>query len=52
MGGLNAPHTALKPRERLAQIVLVAVVQASFVEVKDFHETQRGSGGFASSGRA
>ena len=42
----------LKPMERLAQIVLVPVVQASFVEVKDFNETQRGSGGFGSSGRA
>ena len=41
----------LKPMERLAQLVLVPVVQASFVEVKDFHESQRGSGGFGSSGR-
>ena len=41
----------LKPMERLAQLVLVPVVQASFVEVRDFHETERGSGGFGSSGR-
>src|SRR5947208_17142837 len=41
----------LKPMERLAQLVLVPVVQASFVEVGDFHESQRGSGGFGSSGR-
>jgi dUTP pyrophosphatase len=41
----------LKPMERLAQLVLVPVVQASFVEVKDFHESQRGGGGFGSSGR-
>ena len=37
--------------ERLAQLVLVPVVQASFVEVEDFYESQRGSGGFGSSGR-
>ena len=41
----------LKPMERLAQLVLVPVVHASFVEVKDFHESQRGSDGFGSSGR-
>ena len=41
----------LKPMERLAQLMLVPVVQASFVEVKAFHESQRGSDGFGSSGR-
>jgi dUTP pyrophosphatase len=46
------PRIEAKPMERLAQIVLVPVIQASFVEVKDFNETQRGSGGFGSSGRA
>src|SRR5436189_87308 len=40
----------LKPLERLAQLMLVPVVKASFVEVKDFHESQRGSDGFGSSG--
>jgi dUTP pyrophosphatase len=42
----------LKPMERLAQLMLVPVVKASFVEVKDFHESQRGSNGFGSSGLA
>jgi dUTP pyrophosphatase len=41
----------LKPMERLAQLVLVPVVQAAFVEAEDFSESQRGSGGFGSSGR-
>ena len=41
----------LKPMERLAQLLLVPVVQAAFVELKDFSESQRGSGGFGSSGR-
>ena len=42
----------LRPLERLAQLVLVPVVQAAFVEAEDFSESQRGSGGFGSSGRA
>ena len=42
----------LKPMERLAQLMLVPVVQASFAETTDFHESQRGSGGFGSSGRS
>jgi dUTP diphosphatase len=42
----------LKPLERLAQLVLVPVVKASFIEVKDFHESQRGGDGFGSSGLA
>jgi len=41
----------VKPMERVAQLMLVPVVQASFVETKDFHQSQRGSGGFGSSGR-
>ena len=41
----------LKPMERLAQLMLVPVVQASFVEVRAFHESQRSSDGFGSSGR-
>jgi len=49
----NRSSTAfeLKPMERLAQLMLVSIVQASFVETGDFHESQRGSGGFGSSGR-
>ena len=36
--------------ERLAQLVLVPVVQAHFELVSDFDESQRGSGGFGHSG--
>jgi len=36
--------------ERLAQLVLVPVVQASFVETDDFAASDRGIGGFGSSG--
>jgi len=41
----------LKPMERLAQLVLVPVVRAKFAEVGEFDESQRGQGGFGSSGR-
>jgi len=41
----------LTPMERLAQLVLVPVVKASFIQVKDFDESDRGDGGFGSSGR-
>ncbi|CRL49821.1 MULTISPECIES: dUTP diphosphatase [Pseudomonas] len=36
--------------ERLAQLVLVPVVQAHFEMVEEFVETQRGTGGFGHSG--
>lgn len=37
--------------ERLAQLVVVPVVQAEFDIVTEFTETERGSGGFGHSGR-
>jgi dUTP pyrophosphatase len=40
----------LKPMERLAQLVLVPVVRAVFAEVDDFATSERGAGGFGSSG--
>jgi dUTP pyrophosphatase len=40
----------LKPMERLAQLVLVPVVHASFRETEDFTASERGTGGFGSSG--
>lgn len=40
----------LKPMERLAQLVLLPVVQGTFVTVTDFDESKRGRGGFGSSG--
>lgn len=38
--------------ERIAQLVLVPVVRASFDIVDDFEQTERGAGGFGHSGRA
>jgi dUTP pyrophosphatase len=40
----------LRPMERLAQLVLVPVVMATFAETEDFAMSERGSGGFGSSG--
>ncbi|MFW3614593.1 dUTP diphosphatase [Billgrantia antri] len=49
----NRGHTTfvLEPFERLAQYVLVPVVQAELEVVDDFEASLRGEGGFGSSGR-
>lgn len=41
----------LAPLERLAQLVIVPVMQAEFNVVEDFETSQRGEGGFGSTGR-
>jgi len=51
----NRSSTAytLAPMERLAQLVIVPVVQASFRVVEDFGQTtERGAGGYGSTGSA
>lgn len=45
----STPFT-IEPAERIAQMVLVPVVQAELDIVDEFEQTQRGSGGFGSSG--
>ncbi|MGM0913071.1 MAG: dUTP diphosphatase [Pseudomonadota bacterium] len=47
----GAADFTVEPFERLAQFVLVPVVQAALEVVDDFDASQRGSGGFGSSGR-
>lgn len=42
----------LKPLERIAQLVVVPVVQVSFNVVDDFSESGRGAGGFGSTGKS
>ena len=42
---------ALNPLERLAQLVIVPVVQATFRVVDTFDASERGAGGFGSTGR-
>jgi dUTP pyrophosphatase len=46
----DKPFT-IEPGERIAQMVIVPVVQARFEIVTDFEESKRGAGGFGSSGR-
>ena len=41
----------LNPMERLAQLVIVPVVQAQFNVVAEFPPTQRGEGGYGSTGK-
>jgi len=46
----NTPFT-INPMERLAQLVVVPVVQVSFNVVSEFGESNRGAGGFGSTGK-
>ena len=48
----NRSQTAfiVEPRMRIAQLVIVPVIQAEFEEVDAFEESDRGSGGFGSTG--
>jgi dUTP pyrophosphatase len=41
----------LNPLERLAQLVIVPVLQVAFNVVESFNETERGAGGFGSTGK-
>jgi dUTP pyrophosphatase len=42
----------IKPMERIAQLVIVPVVQAQFNVVTEFPATERGEGGYGSTGKA
>ncbi|MBK7616495.1 MAG: dUTP diphosphatase [Vitreoscilla sp.] len=50
----NRSQTAftIEPLERIAQMVIVPVVQATFRRVDDFDTSERGEGGFGSTGKA
>ena len=41
----------IQPMERLAQLVIVPVVQVAFDIVDEFHASARGAGGFGSTGK-
>lgn len=47
----NASFT-IQPQERIAQLVIVPVQQVQFQEVSVFSASDRGAGGFGSTGRA
>ncbi|MDN4503027.1 dUTP diphosphatase [Alteromonadaceae bacterium BrNp21-10] len=50
----NRGQTAftIEPGDRIAQLVILPVVQAQFNLVDDFADSERGQGGFGSSGRS
>ncbi|MFZ9391853.1 MAG: dUTP diphosphatase [Betaproteobacteria bacterium] len=48
----GATAFTLNPMERLAQLVIVPVKQVVFHVVDDFTSTERGQGGFGSTGRS
>ncbi len=41
----------LNPLERIAQLIIVPVIQASFNRVESFDPSERGTGGFGSTGK-
>ena len=47
----GAAAFTVQPMERIAQLVIVPVVQASFRRVEQFDASQRGEGGFGSTGQ-
>ena len=49
----NRGQTAftVQPMDRIAQLVILPVVQARFRQVQDFGASERGEGGFGSTGR-
>jgi dUTP pyrophosphatase len=47
----SASTYTVQPLERIAQLVIVPVVQAAFRRVDDFDASGRGEGGFGSTGR-
>jgi dUTP pyrophosphatase len=48
----GATAYTVQPMERIAQMVIVPVVQAAFRVVDSFESSARGTGGFGSTGRA
>lgn len=47
---LSQEQVIIEDGERIAQLVFAAVVQAQFKEVESLTETERGAGGFGSTG--
>ena len=48
----GAEDFVIRRGDRIAQLVIAPVVQASWTEVTSLDETQRGAGGFGSTGKA
>lgn len=48
---LSKEEVIIEPAERVAQLVIAKYDQAEWIEVKELSETERGAGGFGSTGR-
>ena len=53
VGLVNLSQTdyTIQPGERIAQLMILPVVQAAFAQAEQLDETNRGEGGFGSTGR-
>ena len=51
MINLSKETQTIDPSERVAQMVIAKYEQAEFIEVKELTETERGVGGFGSTGK-
>lgn len=48
---LGEEPVTVEPGERVAQLMILPVAQAAFVAAQSLDETDRGEGGFGSTGR-
>ena len=48
---LGEEPVTVEPGERVAQLMILPVAQAAFVQAQSLDETDRGAGGFGSTGR-
>lgn len=51
LANIGTEAYTIEPMERIAQMVIAPVLLPSLQEVEDLDETQRGSGGFGSTGK-
>ena len=51
MVNLGAQPYTIQPGERVAQLCIAPVYTAAFAQVENLDETQRGEGGFGSTGK-
>ena len=52
LGNLSEQEQMIKNGDRIAQLVVAPVIQAEFLEVSELNQTERGKGGFGSTGVA
>jgi len=52
VGNLSIAAYVIEPMDRIAQLVVVPVVQVEFQVVEEFAASARGAGGFGSTGRS